>query len=305
MHEDVFSQEEIRLLARCGYALMRIPDGNQDEARFFLECAANAGDRESCLHLGLWLARMELSGERDTTLTGSANYKEAIHWLTLAGEQGVAEAWYAISRIYLKSEFSLRNLEEAQRYLVQAAEAGYGVAQAALGNWIWRNRKNDMSKDVEAVFWLQQAALQGCDEGLPLLEKLACRAAPAAWAQSAQRQMADQAFKVPHVLMARVALAARFGLSIAEALLLDPVRADRGHCLEIDIRSHYARGKRRLVLVHSAEERRALDDMKQFLNGMDCSPDGPEGNYRQRLYRLKKLVPDLAAPMKSEADDAA
>lgn len=302
MQEEAFSEEEVRLLARCGYALMRIPDGNQEEARFFLECAANAGDRDSCLYLGLWLARMEISGERDASLAGSANYKEAIHWLTLAGEQGVAEAWYAISRIYLKSEFSQRNLDEAQRYLVKAAEAGYGVAQAALGSWIWRTRKNDSSKDVEAVYWLQQAATQGCDEGMPLLEKLACRAVPAAWAQAAQDQMADQAFKVPHILMARVALAARFGLSIPEALLIDPGRADRGHCLEVDIRSHYARGRRRLILVRAPEERQALDDMKQFLSGMDCSPDGPEGNYRQRLYRLKKLVPDLAALAKSEAD---
>ena len=295
MQEEAFTEEDIRLLARCGYALMRIPNGDQEEARFFLEYAANAGDRESCLHLGLWLARMEISGERDASLTGSANYKEAIHWLTLAGEQGISEAWYAISRIYLKSEFSLRSLDESQKYLVKSAEAGYSLAQAALGSWIWRNRKNDSSKDVEAVYWLQQAAAQGCDEAMPLLEKLACRAAPAPWARAAQLQMTNQAFKVPHILMARVALAAQFGLSIPETLLIDPERADRGHCLEIDIRSLHARSKRRLILVLSPEERRLLNDMRRFLGGMDCSPGGPEGNYRQRLYRLKKLVPDLTA----------
>jgi hypothetical protein len=292
MHEDVFSEEEVRLLARCGYALMRIPDGDQNEARFFLECAANAGDGEASLYLGLWLARMDVSGKRDESLAGSANYKEAISWLTRAGEQGIAEAWFAISRIYLKSEFSLRNLEESHGYLVKAAEAGYAAAQAALGSWIWRSRKNDPSKDVEAVYWLQLAAAQGCDDALPLLDKLASRAEPASWAQAAQQHLNDQAFRVPHVLMARVALAARFGLSIPEALLVDPHEADRGHCLEIDIRSHYARGKRRLILVQTPEDRQALDDMKRFLVGLDCSPDGPEGNYRQRLYRLKKLVPD-------------
>jgi len=28
---------------------------------------------------------------------------------------------------------------------------------------------------------------------------------------------------------------------------------------------------------------------------IDCGPGGPEGNYRQRLYRLRTLVADSAA----------
>jgi hypothetical protein len=28
---------------------------------------------------------------------------------------------------------------------------------------------------------------------------------------------------------------------------------------------------------------------------VDCGPGGPEGNYRQRLYRLRSLLPDMAS----------
>jgi hypothetical protein len=295
MPDGLFTSEEVRLLARCAHALLRSPDGDKQEALRFLSCAAEAGDRESQLQWGLCLARMDISGKRNNMLRGTANYKEAIVWLNRAGEQGLARAWYAISRIYLKSEFSQRNLDEAYRYLEMAAEAGYCVAQEALGSWLWRNRKDDHSKDIEAVCWLLKAAVQGNTSALPLLERLASRPAPAPWAQAAQRQLAAEAFKVPHVLMTRVALAARFGLSIAEALLIDPAGADRGHCLEIDVRRHHARSSRRLILVPAPEDRQALDDAIRSLVGIDCSPDGPEGNYRQRLYRLKKLVPDWAA----------
>jgi hypothetical protein len=134
MPDSQFTREEIRLLARCALALMRSPDGDKQEARRFLLLAAERGDRESQLHLGLCLAGMDASGKRNKVLPRTAKYKEAITWLSRAGEQGVAQAWYAISRIYLKSEFSQRSLDEAYRYLVMAAEGGDCVAQQALGN---------------------------------------------------------------------------------------------------------------------------------------------------------------------------
>lgn len=305
MPDGLFTPEEVRLLARCAHALLRSPDGDRQEALRFLSCAAEAGDRESQLQWGLCLARMDISGKRNNMLPGTANYKEAIAWLSRAGEQGLARAWYAISRIYLKSEFSQRNLEEAYRYLEMAAKAGDCIAQEALGNWIWRARKDDHSKDIEAVYWLQKAAAQGNTSALPLLEKLASRPTSASWAQAAQQQLAAEAFKVPQALMMRVALAARFGLSVAEALLIDPAGTDRGHCLEIDVRRHYARSKRRLILVSVPEDRHVLDDAIRSLAGIDCTPDGPEGNYRQRLYRLKKLVPDWTALTACDTDSEA
>lgn len=300
MPDRPLSEKEVRLLARCAHALMMSVEGDKHEAERFLQCAAAAGDRDSQLSWGMWLARMDLDGRRNGLIEGSANYKEAIRWLTMAGEQGLGKAWFAISRIYVKAEFSQRNLEQAQHYLTKAAEAGYHVAQRELGMLIWRTRKGDASKDVRAAYWLQKAAANGCDAARAQLGKIASRAVPAAWAQAAQRQLVQDAFKVPHVLMARVALAARFGLSIPEALLIDIATADHGHCLVVDVRAQYARGKRRLIMVETPEERQAIDRIKRLLDGTDCGPDGPEGRYRQRLYRFRKLIPACG-----DADDVA
>lgn len=304
MRMPQLSDEEVRLLARTAHALMLSADGDKREALSFLECAAAAGDRDSQLALGLLLARMDISGKRSECLAGIANYKEAIRWLTLAGEQGSGKAWYAISRIYQKSEFSQRSLPQAHHYLCKSASAGYDVGQRELGMLIWRKRKGDETQDVLAVYWLLKAAAQGCREAAAQLEKLASHASPAPWAVAAQRQLAAHAFKVPILVTARVALAARFGLSIPEALLIDLASADRGHCLVVDIRADYARGRRRLVLVNKDEERAEIDRIAHSLEGLDCGPSGPEGRYRQRLYRLRKLLPDWDEVQRAARDDA-
>ncbi|HYD59050.1 MAG TPA: hypothetical protein VEC35_01760 [Noviherbaspirillum sp.] len=286
------SAEEVSLLARTAHALLKSADGDKQEAMGFLECAAAAGDSDSQLAMGLLLARMDVNGKRIDGIDGIANYKEAIRWLLLAGEQGLGEAWYAISRIYQKSEFSQRSLAQSHHYLCKAASAGYHAGQRELGMMIWRRRKGDQTRDVLAVYWLQKAAAQGCGESAAHMEKLASHASPSPWAIAAQRQLAAHAFKVPVIMKARIALAARFGLSIPEALLIDLASADRGHCLVVDIRAAYARGRRRLILVNNDEQRAEINRIARSLEGMDCGPSGPEGRYRQRLYRLKKLLPD-------------
>jgi hypothetical protein len=94
------------------------------------------------------------------------------------------------------------------------------------------------------------------------------------------------------LLAGRLELAAIFKLTRAEALLLDVRAADQGHCLVIDIRASYGRSKRRLITIANAIERHALDRIARLFDNVDCGPAGPEGNYRQRLYRLKTLVPE-------------
>lgn len=297
MHERRLSEEEVILLARTAQAMMHSADSDRTEARRFLECAAAAGDRDSQLSLGLWLARMDLGGRRDDSIEGIANYKEAIRWLSMAGAQGLGTAWYAISRIYQKAAFSQRSVAQAHHYLAMAAESGYDVAQRELGMLIWRTRKSDAASDVRAVYWLRQAAAQGCRDAAALLGKLASRPAPAPWALVAQRQLLPDAYKVPQVLAARIALAARVGLTIPEALLVDLHTADRGHCLMIDIRAHYARGRRRLILIDSEDDRREVGRIAHALDQVDC---GPEGRYRQRLYRLRRTLPDWEAVRMAE-----
>ncbi|MDL2353875.1 MAG: hypothetical protein QFF03_01325 [Pseudomonadota bacterium] len=294
---------EATLLSRCARALTRQPAlaAGAAELQRFWELAATAHDRHAQLALGLWCARMRADGSRTAVGAGTANFKKAIRWLTLAGEQGLAEAWYALSRIYSKPEFSQRNVGDAQKYLERAAEMGYRDAQLECGANAWRARREHLTNDVRAVYWLQKAAARGCEKAAAALRKIA--PAPLVPADAGAAQRAALAASHP-LLAARLELAAMFQLSRAESLLLDIRQADQGHCLVIDIRASYGRSKRRLVLVETARQRHALDRIVRLFEHVDSGPGGPEGNYRQRLYRLKTLAPDGAAAC-AEGDDLA
>jgi len=269
-------------------------DADSDEIHAFWEMAAAEHDRHAQLAIGLWYARMQVDGTRVQGGSGAANFKKAIRWLLLAGEQGLAEAWYALSRIYLKPEFSQRNIGDAQRHLERAADMGYEIAQLECGNNAWRARRENESNDVRAVFWLQQAAAQGNAEAGAALCKIAPRPMDSAHTETGALLHCIGDLSPHPLLAARLELAALFGLTRAETLLLDVTEADQGHCLVIDIRASYGRSKRRLVMVDTAQERQALDRIVHLFENVDCGPGGPEGNYRQRLYRLRTLMADAA-----------
>ena len=317
-----FTPDEITLLSRCARLLDPALDGvsglqvlagdaaaaycRPGEPAVFWELAAGEHDCHAQLALGLRHARMRVDGRRcangacptnaHAANTQVANFKKAIRWLTLAGEQGLAEAWYALSRIYIKPEFSQRNVADAQRYLERAAEMGYRDAQLECGHNAWRARRENENNDVRAVYWLQKAAQQHSPEAVELLRKIAPRAGTAPYTDTGRLLASHTDALAAHPLLAaRIELAALFDLSRAEALLLDVGAADQGHCLVIDIRASYGRSKRRLVMVESADERAALDRIVRQFEQVDCGPTGPEGNYRQRLYRLRTLL-NVALP---------
>ena len=297
---DRLAPDEVQLLSRCARlveANAAPHDVTPEELLGFWESAAAENDRHAQFALGLSCARMRIDGKRVPGSHGAANFKKAVRWLTLAGEQGLAEAWYALSRIYIKPEFSQRNVLEAQKYLERAAEMGYRDAQFECGNAAWRARRENENNDVRALFWLQKAAAQGCPKAAAALRKLAPRQ-PGAW-RDLDRLLAGRDLAGHPLLAARLTLAVTFGLSRAEALLLDIRSADRGHCLVIDIRASYGRSRRRLISVDTAQERQLLDRVAFAFENVDCGPGGPEGNYRQRLYRLRTLLPETGG---SEAD---
>lgn len=262
----------------------------EGELTMFWQLAAAHQDRWAELALGLAQARMRIDGSR-VPGAGVAHFKKAIRWLTQAGEQGLAEAWFALSRIYSKPEFSQRNLVDAQRYLERAADMGYCAAQLECGQLAWRARREHEGNDVRAVYWLQKAHAQGAREAAALLGRIAPRLATAFHTEAVQLLDTHAQALVAHPLLAaRIELAALFHLSRAEALLLDVRAADQGHCLVIDIRASYGRSKRRLVMVETAQERQALTRIGALFESFDEAPAGAEGNYRQRLYRLRTLT---------------
>lgn len=280
-------EEDAVLLSRCAQAVFHTADFHASEVEQFWELAAQAGDRNAQFSLGLWLAKMNANGKHIAGIPRVVNYRKAIRWLTAAAEQGIVEAWYVISKIHHKPEFSQGSLTDAERYLEYAGEAGHLSAQLELGKRAWRTRASIPCNDVRAAYWLQKAAAQGSVAAEWLLKKIATPATPAAWAQAAQLQLCANANPF---LAARIELAALFGLSEPEALLIDVNAADRRHCLLVDIRAQRARSKRRLFLIQTGEQRQALSRIARLFENVDCGPYGPEGNYRQRLYRLKAAL---------------
>ena len=275
------------LLSRCAQTLLRTGDFNGNAIETFAEPAARAGDKVAQLCLGLWFAKMDETGRHLDGIVPLINYRKAIQWLTLAGQQGSAEAWFVISRIYLKAEFTNRSIMDAECYLERAAEAWHCGAQLELGKRMWRKRRSENENDIRATFWLQKARAQGCLEADRLLQKIASPATPAPWARDAQSRLHSS---TGPLLAARIKLAACFGLSEREALLLDLEAADHGHCLVVDIRAQHVRSKRRLILVQTGHERQTLDHSKRLFERIDSGISGPEGNYRQRLYRLNAVL---------------
>ncbi|CDG85638.1 hypothetical protein [Janthinobacterium agaricidamnosum] len=287
---------DLLLLSRCGQVLgLGGAGAEQAEAVRFFELAARGGDRAAQLALGLWFARMDAQGTRlqagcGAVVNRGVNFKRAIRWLTQAGEQGLADAWFALSRIYIKPEFSQRSVQEAQSCLERAAGMGHSAAQLECGILAWRNRRDAENSDVRAAYWLLKAAAQGSVEAERALRKIAPPATAPYWGQAIGPLAALELAGRQPLLAARLELGRRFQLSRAEALLLDVHGADQGHCLVVDIRASHGRGKRRLVLLRTVQERQALDRLLRLFDGVDCSLDGPEGNYRQRLYRLKTYL---------------
>lgn len=294
------SVREVELLKRCAIALEETRQTPPEEIQPYWQAAAQAGDADAQLSLGLILAKMDNLGRRTETGPGRVVYKKALRWLEAAAEQGVPDALYAISRVYMKVEFAQRNNMLAQEYLQRAAQAGHLHAQLELGKELWR-KGGDNDEDVLALYWLSQAAAQGSEEARAWIGQHAAGAAPQAWAKQAGSQLGLEQLRNEQMrnsrdqpslqyLAARVELALHFGLSRAEALLLDIVKADRGHCLVIDIRAHHPRSKRRLIAIQDDGMRQAVSRINRLFQEVDSSEHGPEGNYRRRLYRLRSLT---------------
>jgi len=288
---------EVTLVSRCARLLSEgvtsdahASAGPQEVHRLW-QLAAAEQDAHAQLALGLWWARMGIDGRRDETLVGAANFKKAIRWLEQAGEQGLAQAWFALSRVYMKPEFSQRNIADAQGYLERAAGMGYREAQFECGNLAWRARRDHAGKDVQAVFWLQKAAAQNCPQAAAMLEKITPRCDSALFTETGALGARRDLSPTQPLLAARLALAALFQLTRAEALLLDVRAADHGHCLVVDIRASYGRSKRRLVQINPVQRQR-FDQILSVFGNVDTGPAGPEGNYRQRLYRLRTSIPE-------------
>src|SRR5690606_8051127 len=98
--------QDVELLKRYAQALTETGAHDSDRIKACWEVAAQAGDAAAQLELGLLLAKMDRNGHRLPDTSGRVVYKRALRWLCAAGEQGIGDAWYVISKIYARPEFS-------------------------------------------------------------------------------------------------------------------------------------------------------------------------------------------------------
>jgi TPR repeat protein len=284
------TKNESELLERCAQALLMTSDPNSRLIEHYLRVAAEGGQSSAQLAYGLWIARMDENGNRLKQINGVAHYKKGIRWLSQAGEKGEARASYALSRIFLKPEFSRRSVGEARKYLEMAASGGHVLAQIEMGLVAWRHRRLDPRSDIKAVYWLLKAAGSGSEEAQKLLDKIVPPIRKAEWAHIAKKSFTREMISQYPFLAARIELGYLFGLTRAEALLIDVQTADHGHCLEIDIREQHPRSRRRLIPILTGDQRQAVDHAARVFDTVDGNAITNEGNYRQRLYRFRSLM---------------
>lgn len=101
------SEKEATLLTRYARARAETQDVDADDIERCWELAANAGDKDAQFSLGLWYANIDERDNRLVRSTRKSSYKKAIHWLTAAGEQGMAKAWYALHHVYVRPNTGL------------------------------------------------------------------------------------------------------------------------------------------------------------------------------------------------------
>jgi TPR repeat protein len=104
---------ELALIGRVAQAMLLTADPNTRLIKRYLRIAAEGGAGDAQQAYGLWIARMDELEARLTGVPGVAHYKKALRWLQMSAEQGSGIAWYAMSRIFLKPEFSRRSVTEA------------------------------------------------------------------------------------------------------------------------------------------------------------------------------------------------
>jgi len=221
-----------------------------------------------------------------------AAFRIAIKWLTDAAQAGHIDAAYLLGVVYRVPAYSRRDLAQSDLWFRRAAEAGQHDAQFWLGSHYWRQRSSSIDSKLTALEWLSCASKAGHAPARDFLLQIHQRCATRCdWPDSLVNPAVLEAMAQRHPLMAlRIELGKMFRLKRIEMLLIDWRRADRDHCLLLDVSEWTSKHKRRILpIIHDAQ-RRLLDTARYRFRDTDASADGPEGNARQRLYLFQKII---------------
>ena len=253
-----------------------------------LQAAAEAGLPDAQWLLAQQLGIRETARQtkpHDATASEGNQLNAAVEWATRAAKGGVIEAQYVLADSAWESGDYLK-------FLLWALPLAQDIERRASGLTIRRQPCNKLETELlsRCAQALLKAAAQGNEEAQKLLHKIVPPIRKADWANVAKRAFTREMMSQYPFLAARVELGYWFGLTRAEALLIDVQEADHGHCLEIDIREQHPRSRRRLILILTSEQRQAVDYAARVFDTVDGSPIGAEGNYRQRIYRFRSLM---------------
>lgn len=239
--------------------------------------------------------------------------RTAAQWLEVAARKGHADATFLLGLICRSPAYSRRDTARSDQLLQSAATAGQHDAQFRLAHSCWRRRHVEPRQQLQAMQWMVRAATGGHQGAEDWLDALAAREAPQARSGRSTRG-ARQGHAAParggcdwpvehfddariaalmqrHPAMAmRIAVGKAFGLRRMEVLLTDWQRADRDNCLMIELSAWTPKHALRIVPIRTPGQRQILDLARYRFRDLDTGPDGPEGNYRQRLYLFNKLV---------------
>jgi TPR repeat protein len=238
------------------YGVMLLSLNRTPEAVRWLEKAAVRGQPEAQLAYGRLFAAPGGRAKNGVP----HNYKKAAFWLAKAAQAGNGQAAFDLHRLYSSAAFSLRDPESARRYLELAARGGHLEAQYLLGITVLR--RDEPNKEVAGVGWLARAA-KGGHRGAQAKLREVCDSAPRG--ENPERRAAvARLMPVDVALAVRLELGDVLGLKLVEALCLDPVRADHGECLVVDVREAVRSARRRLVLIENDEQRALIDRAKRL-----------------------------------------
>lgn len=278
---------EATFLTRCGHILSSTKNSDPSEIALLWKLAAKAGNRDAQLSLGLFYAKMNVAGERIDANSYAVDYGQSVRWLKAAAHDGSADAWYVLSILSQEGKSRRHGAADARLFMENAATAGHLGAQLELARAAWRDRDKGSWYIECALSWLTKAVAQHSREAQDFLAAISTNANPAPWADTALKRLGTG---ISRYLQARLELAAAFGLTQPEALLIDVNAANCRYALWINIQAQYYRRKQRLILVSTSEQYQTLNRIARLFRNIDCGPNGPEGSYRERYSRLRAAL---------------
>ncbi|NCW85242.1 MAG: sel1 repeat family protein [Oxalobacteraceae bacterium] len=282
---------------------LRADDGLRQKSMRALTGAAEAGlaDAQWLLAQQLGLHELLSGGPQPVTAQINKRRSQIIELVTKAALGGIADAQYAMADYWWQQG-------DANKFLLWALPIAQDLDRRCHGPSI--HRITPSKTQLSLFLRCAQAIMGQAEVNLRLAERYmriaaeggdakaqleyGNRIAPPVrrteWAIAARASFNRDVSSQYPFLAARVELAYWFGLSRAEALLINVESSDHGHCLEVDIRKSHPRSRRRLIQVETGEQRRALERAARIFDIAEPHGRvGPEGNYRQRLYRFRSI----------------